>query len=397
MGDVEHWTDSRLNAAGALCIDNPHLGDLTTVHPIFHKANFEDITDADYTLIEPSLRLASAYLSEPNTLSFWWSLAFADREYVPRMQRNWQTRDWEDVTERNNLERWSKISVLHHVGRGQLEEINRLFLNMASYICWQFSDRDGGTYRSTVVVPERRPDTHGVTKNFTSIAIIPSFLVELRIVTASTTLPDQNSHLRQVFLLASTLLHELSHGVILAMSDWIENVHEQPAEPFVENDREAEAGYAWEMAMYGGPALAIAYRANCSLGLKACRWPGIKRATIGDHPYMRPSRRNWEIDWALSMAWVQPFFTKLYWEQVERYGLSYMRFPKTLGLVIGARTDEVRRAAASSAWSSHSNRTDVNNQNFLWRGQRQSRPQDRADQPPTKSARASRRGRSMSP
>lgn len=71
MSDVEHWTDSRLNAAGALYTDNPHLGDLTIVHPSFHKASFKDISDADYTLIESSLRLASAYLNEPSTLSFW--------------------------------------------------------------------------------------------------------------------------------------------------------------------------------------------------------------------------------------------------------------------------------------------------------------------------------------
>lgn len=192
------------------------------------------------------------------------------------MQRNWHTGEWEDVTERNNLEQWSKTSILQHVGRGQLEEINRLFLNMASYICWEFSERAGETYGSTVAVPERRPETQGLARNFRLNALSPSFLVELRIMTASTILEDRSSHLRQVFLLPNILLLELSHGVILATSEWIESVHEQPAEPFVENDREAEAGYAWEMAMYGGPPLAIAYRANCSHGLKACRWPGIK-------------------------------------------------------------------------------------------------------------------------
>lgn len=70
MSDVEQWTDSRLNAAGALYTDNPHLGDPTIVHPIFHKASFKDISDADYSLIESSLRLASAYLNELSTLSF---------------------------------------------------------------------------------------------------------------------------------------------------------------------------------------------------------------------------------------------------------------------------------------------------------------------------------------
>lgn len=173
MSDVEHWTDSRLNAAGALYTDNPHLGDLTIVHPILHKASFKDISDAGYTLIESSLRLASAYLNEPSTLSFWWSLASADRVDVPRMQRNWQTREWEDVTERNNLKQWSKISTLQHVGRGQLEEMNRLFLNMASYICWEFSEQAGETYGSTVAVPGRRPETQGLARNFHLNCVIP--------------------------------------------------------------------------------------------------------------------------------------------------------------------------------------------------------------------------------
>lgn len=149
MSDAEHWTAARLNAAGALYTDSPHLGDLTFVHPIFRKANFKDISNADYTLIGPSLRLASAYLNEPHTLSFWWSLAFAERLHVPRMQRNWQTREWEDVTGLNNRERWTKISISQHVGRDQLEEINRLFLSMAGCICWEFDERGGETYGST--------------------------------------------------------------------------------------------------------------------------------------------------------------------------------------------------------------------------------------------------------
>ena len=397
MSDAEHWTAARLNAAGALYIDSPHFGDLTIIHPIFRKANFKDISDADYTLIGPSLRLASAYLSEPHTISFWWSLAFAERLHVPRMQKNWQTREWEDVTGLNNRERWTKISISQHVGRDQLEEINRLFLNMAGCICWEFDERGGETYGSTIVVPERWPEAQGLANNFTSIALSPKFPAEFRTVAAGTTPEDQNSHLRQVFLLSNTLLHELSHGVILATCDRLESVHDQPAEPFVGNDREAEVGYAWEMAMYGGPPLAIDYRADCSRGLKACRWPGMKRATIGDHPYIRPSRRTWEIDWALSMAWVQPFFTTAYWAQIERFGPSSMKFPKTLGLIIGDYTEESRGAAASSAWSSYSNRPDHDDKNFVWRGRRRSRPQERADRQPSKSSRAPRRGRSMSP
>lgn len=395
--DTEHWTDARLNAAGALYIDNPHLGDLTTIHPIYRKSNFRDLSDADYTLIGPSLRLASAYLNEPNTLGFWWSLAFAERLRIPRMQRNWETRELEDATERNNLERWTRISISQHVGIPQFEELNRLFISMVGCVCWEFSERGGPTYGSTVVVPERRPQTQGLARNFSSIALSPNFLTEIRTVTVRTTPEEQNSHLRQVFLLASTLLHELSHAVLLATSDPIEDAHDQPAEPFVENDREAEVGYAWEMAMYGGPPYAIGYRADCSLGLKACRWPGIKRSAIGDHPYTRPSRRKWEIDWALSMAWVQLFFTKAFWGQIERYGPSCMRFPKTLGLVHGDRTAEARRAGASSDWSSYSNRSDPEDENFVWRGRPQRRSQNRVEQQPIKSARSSRRGRSMSP
>ena len=276
MSDIEHWSVAHLNAAGALYIDNPHLGDLTIIHPIFRKANLKDISDADYTLIGPSLRLSNVYLSHPTTLSFWWSLAFTERSHVPRMQRNWRTREWEDVTERNNLERWTKISTSQHVGRGQLEEINRLFLNMAGCICWEFGERAGETYGSTVAVPERWHETQGLANNFISIALSPNFQTEFRNLAASTTPEAQNSYLRQVFLLANTLLHELSHGVILARCDRLESAHDQPAEPFVGNDREAEVGYAWEMAMYGGPPLAIDYRADCGLGLKACRWPGIK-------------------------------------------------------------------------------------------------------------------------
>ena len=85
MSDNEHWTLDRLNATGALYIGNPDFGDLTVIHPIFRKANFKDLSDVDYTLIRPSLRLASAYLNEPNTLSFWWSLAFIERQHVPSM------------------------------------------------------------------------------------------------------------------------------------------------------------------------------------------------------------------------------------------------------------------------------------------------------------------------
>ena len=301
------------------------------------------------------------------------------------------------MTEGLNLQRWTKISISQHVGRAQLLEINRSFLNMTGCICWEFGERAGETYGSTVAVPERWAETQGLVRNFTSVALSPGFLTEARIVAAGTTLEDQNSHLRQIFLLANTLLHELSHGVIIATCGRLESVHDQPTEPFVEGDREAEVGYAWEMAMYGGPPLAIDYRADCSLGLKACRWPGMKRATIGDHPYTRPSRRKWEIDWALSMAWVQPFFTKAYWSQIERISPSSMKFPKTLGLIIGDYTEEACRDAASSAWSSHSNRSDPDDENFVRRGRRQSRPQKRVDQRQTKSSQASRSGRSMSP
>lgn len=44
------------------------------IHPIFQRTNWLGITDTDYDLLKPALRLASCFLQEPSVFAWWRSL-----------------------------------------------------------------------------------------------------------------------------------------------------------------------------------------------------------------------------------------------------------------------------------------------------------------------------------
>ncbi|TIA31311.1 hypothetical protein D6C78_09011 [Aureobasidium pullulans] len=145
--------------------------------------------------------------------------------------------------------------------------------------------------------------------------------------------------LRTQFTLAFTMVHELVHA-------WVRNMRRDAlrideVEPYCNDDRIAEPGWALMSAIFGSIGWPIANNPvmyDAPFGMSTIRFPGTRdlRKTFAAESY-KGTPAKWGVDisteYALPMDFIGQFFTNDFWDtRVERFGSGMLRSPKPLGV-----------------------------------------------------------------
>lgn len=149
------------------------------------------------------------------------------------------------------------------------------------------------------------------------------------------------ANLRTVFLLASTLMHELCHAVGMSCLDLRERSRQ---EPFFRDQRIAELGHAWETAVFGyspqpsgANSLLPPRTRTCSApyGIFGFNFPGARE----ENAYMvaLATSTYWgqkTYEFPFKTAEICKFFTRQFWDgEVKRNGIHAMRLNTTLAFL----------------------------------------------------------------
>ncbi|KEQ86896.1 hypothetical protein M438DRAFT_291624, partial [Aureobasidium pullulans EXF-150] len=135
------------------------------------------------------------------------------------------------------------------------------------------------------------------------------------------------------------MVHELVHA-------WVRNMRRDAlrideVEPYCNDDRIAEPGWALMSAIFGSIGWPIANNPvmyDAPFGLSTIRFPGTRdlRKTFAAESY-KGTPAKWGVDisteYALPMDFIGQFFTNDFWDtRVERFGSGMLRSPKPLGV-----------------------------------------------------------------
>lgn len=125
------------SSAGRTFLKN-HYNSNDPIHPIFRKFNWPDISDADYQLIGPSLRLASRILDQPCITPFFKGLILKQKRWVKITPKPYHKQEMFYFTqspcnEMDMLEVWNWFA---EIGVAQCQE-------------WRFRDVDPDTFACT--------------------------------------------------------------------------------------------------------------------------------------------------------------------------------------------------------------------------------------------------------
>lgn len=350
------WTVKALIDLGALDIPGRDCipGDLHRIHPMFRRSNCRMGSDV-YTRIIPALCLASAFLYEPQASAFWYSIVFGPRQPIPHLAR-----DSEGMVRENSAEPWSRFSAVP-VGIDEWRELDSFWEQMGRAITIRFADMDvdGG---QTVEAKWERSYPPGPLL-LGGVEAVITLSTNYRTISRRFATPAPTASLphwlRQHHLIAVTLLHEVCHAIHMVRT-------QVDAEPFFEDHRQAELGYAWEQSVLNGqvdPVAVIKHTHNTIYGLHFSRWPHRWRpenarmlykwplAEMDDYVW-RVGRRHWETKYLVTMDYVQALVKSREWQQIARYGPERLKMVKRHGLRHGIRGSRAWQDAGSSGASS---------------------------------------------
>lgn len=116
--------------------DNP-------IHPIFKKLNWRNISNRDYTLIEPALRMATRYLFEPAVFPFFTGL----------LTNHTEIKDQPVATAKyGRLYRFDPVACVagDAANRNLHIQTCKKLIQMQDCVGWQFGGNDPGTHAVTV-------------------------------------------------------------------------------------------------------------------------------------------------------------------------------------------------------------------------------------------------------
>lgn len=113
----------------------------TPIHPVFRRQNWLDISDDDYRLLDPVLRLASCYLYEPSVMPFFTGLLRREFTKIPNVP---QAVAWKFI-----LNRFDPVPYDSVQGRQQQIKTWKTLANMKDCIKWRFNHDNPGTWASS--------------------------------------------------------------------------------------------------------------------------------------------------------------------------------------------------------------------------------------------------------
>ena len=357
--DLNGWTTEILKHFGALDIPGRDCteGDLQRVHPLFHEHTFV-LSGRDYERILPALRLASAFLYEPQASVFWYSFVFGPQQPVPHIVKD-SNGEKREATE----EPWSRFTALP-VGPLEFRELEEFWQQMQQAIKIRFKDMsDSGASGWTENVRWFRSYPPGpllLNGREARITLSRRFLLILRQVATPALIESLPHRLRQYHLLAVTLLHEICHAIHIVR-------YKDEFEPFFEDHGQAELGFAWEQTLLNGNINPVAEGKfgddNALWGLRFLRWPDRWKSDVAhmlyrwptlspDWPITRVSRRHWSTQYLVTMDYVQALVTSHEWEEIAKYGPERLKMVKKYGLRHGVTGLDAWQHAQSSGASS---------------------------------------------
>lgn len=351
------WTMTALRNFRALDIPGQECtrGDLHRVHPLLQRTNFEVSTNV-YALIAPALCLASAFLYEPQASVFWYSLAFGRQRPIPHMIRDGQGKRRE-----TSLDPWSRFSTMP-VGVNEWQELETFWQQLAGALTIRFADT-GVASGETQAMRWGRDYPPGPLL-VTGYEVVISLSYDLRTLARrfATPVPTESLPywLRQHHYLAVTILHELCHAIHLVRS-------RATSEPFFEDHRQAELGFAWEQSVLNGQVTPMTVQEihmhDAIYGLQFNRWPEQwydDNAAMfenwpqdkDDDPVRAISRRHWTTRYLVTMDHIQSLVMRGAWKEVARDGPERLKMPKKYGLREGWTGWNAWQQAASSGYTS---------------------------------------------
>lgn len=307
-----------LHANQVIHLPDAHLGDLTDpIHPLF-----SDLQQYDH--LHPALRLASKFLDEPTLLPYWNGLIFSTYHYLACTSRNFNAPCYCFLQRPGPLE------------RNQLQLVRKAMLHAARTTRYEFAEASSaGAWAICIRSPTRALRPFAGTGSI--IRLSKAFLTILDPTTNLST----SQRLRTSFLLANTLAHEFAHAARNARVSPPQPPVED-FEPFFYDHRRAEVGHAWESVVLGGRIFPFLNAFDSRFGMCIEKWPDLdekymvvrpSQAGSAVIPLSRKPPKKWSTMYTIPMPFVQALFTQDFWHrQVKVFGVTALRFEKTLGL-----------------------------------------------------------------
>ncbi|KAG9561736.1 hypothetical protein KCU71_g8053, partial [Aureobasidium melanogenum] len=306
-------------------------------HPIFRRKNFPSMDDYDYELLRPVLKVATELLSSFDTLGFFKGL-FNAWEFpgTPEEQhRLGKGMLWRFSP--RNIGSWDEAMETI----GQLRELG-------DYVTWEYDDSRSAhklasmcTYQDPTkpIYPEGRVffKRQGY---YTEICMSTAFRDALRrkhrVEDIHPELDQYAADLRARFYMAMTMVHETAHAFHNVFNS---TGHFQKHEPFMNDSRMAELGYAITKHLFGN-VMQIAganpehlgvpfgfyffdWPDSANRGLKKIMRYSLAKAGVHTHTY-----------YVLPMSYILKVLHPQFWtDEVMRYGtIASLQPPKLLGV-----------------------------------------------------------------
>ncbi|KAI4125121.1 MAG: hypothetical protein LQ347_005481 [Umbilicaria vellea] len=351
------WTLTALKDFRALDIPGQECtrGDLHRVHTLLQRTNFA-VSSNVYARIAPALCLASAFLYEPQASVFWYSLAFGRKRPVPHIVRDGQGKRREAPSDP-----WSRFSTVP-VGVNEWQELEMFWQQLAGALTVRFADLEIASGQTQAMKWSKSYPPGPLLVTGREVLITLSYDLRTLARSFATPVPTESLPywLRQHHYLAVTILHELCHAIHLVRSP-------ATSEPFFEDQRQAELGFAWEQSVLNGQMAPTAdhktYTHDTIYGLQFNRWPEqwydhntamFEKWPLDedDDPVRATSRRHWTTRYPVAMDYIQSLVLRRTWEEIARDGAERLKMPKKYGLREGWTGWNAWQHAASSGYTS---------------------------------------------
>ena len=281
---------------------------------LFRIENFHDCAADVYEQLKPALKLASLFITQRATSTFWHTLAFGERCICEETSRKYGrdcSRIIKDV-------QWNQTKA---------EEFRVRINTLSNQIHFHF-----GLLKDPTITPSYTYGICATVNNYQSSFPVENDTQKARIclhtdfyTTAKrlSTLDKRNVDpamvLRFNFFLAVNLTHEVAH--------FLELLYKQrgyPGEVFLYEDNWAESGAAFERKVFGGRVDPISARIDCAYGLATYDWP------VHSEEDMREN-----IQWTIPMdyiAWIQQSST---WDNGNTLDATVFHIPRNGARSIG--------------------------------------------------------------
>ncbi|KAG9741388.1 hypothetical protein KCU77_g10364, partial [Aureobasidium melanogenum] len=306
-------------------------------HPIFRRKNFPSMDDYDYELLKPVLKVATELLSSFDTLGFFKGLF-----------NTWKFPGTPEEQRRLGKGMLWKFSPRNIGSWGEAMETIQQLRELGDYVTWEYDDSRSAhklasmcTYQDPTkpIYPEGRVffKRQGY---YTEICMSTAFRDALRrkhrVEDIHPELDQYAADLRARFYMAMTMVHETAHAFHNVFNS---TGHFQKHEPFMNDSRMAELGYAITKHLFGN-VIQIAganpehlgvpfgfyffdWPDSANRGLKKIMRYSLAKAGVHTHTY-----------YVLPMSYILKVLHPQFWtDEVTRYGsIASLQPPKLLGV-----------------------------------------------------------------